>query len=414
VSAARTGPVVELTDVGKCYTKYDDAPMLLSRALRFRPGTKRSQRWAIRHVDLGVERSETVGVIGRNGSGKSTMLRMLAGVTAPTEGRVAVRGSVAPLISVGVGFHPELTGRENIYVNGTVLGMTRQEIDERVESIIEFAEIPDFIDTPVKFYSSGMFVRLGFSVAVSAHPAVLLVDEVLAVGDIAFQIKSFERMRNMKDAGSTILVVSHNLNAIRNLCDRVVVLHDGAVEFVGGTDEALSVYHDVLDRAALHDDGGSGAAAVITTARIVGDDGTTTSHVRAGEEAVLEVGARFNRAVDSPAFSIVLTTESGVPVYIDSTYLTGTRRFEAGEEATCRIRFAARLTTGSYTVRCGLRWDDQGEGQVTSRPLLFYVSGRPMVSGAADLGAVFEIDGGPGGSQPEPDQQEMPPFASNS
>ena len=410
MSAPISNAVVELTDVGKCYTKYEDAPMLLSRALRFRPGTKRSKRWAIRHVDLGVERSETVGVIGRNGSGKSTMLRMLAGVTAPTEGRVAVRGSVAPLISVGVGFHPELTGRENIYVNGTVLGMTRQEIDERVDSIIEFAEIPDFIDTPVKFYSSGMFVRLGFSVAVSAQPSVLLVDEVLAVGDIAFQIKSFERMRNMKDAGSTILVVSHNLNAIRNLCDRVMVLHDGAVEFVGGTDEALSVYHEVLDRAALHDDGGSGAAAVITTVRIVGEDGAT-SHVRAGDEAVLEVGARFNRTVDSPAFSIVLTTESGVPVYIDSTYLTGTRRFEAGEETTCRIRFAARLTTGSYTVRCGLRWEDEGEGQVTSRPLLFYVSGRPMVGGAADLGAVFEIDGRAESSQSE---QEMPPFASNS
>jgi ABC-type polysaccharide/polyol phosphate transport system ATPase subunit len=385
---------VELTNVGKRYTKYDDAPMLLTRALKFRPGTTRTKRWAIRGVDLSVDRGETVGVIGRNGSGKSTLLRMLAGVTAPTEGRVSVRGRVAPLISVGVGFHPELTGRENIYVNGSLLGMTRAEVSSRADSIIAFAEIPEFIDTPVKFYSSGMFVRLGFAVAVAADPHILLVDEVLSVGDIGFQIKSFERMREMQANGTTILVVSHNLNAIRNLCERVLVVHDGEPVFLGRTDEAISVYHDLLDRSAAIESGqADGRSPVeILSVDLVDADGKSTAHLTAGEPAALEATVQFHTDVERPAFSIVLVTEQGVPVYVDSTYMTGTRSFAAGEKASCRIRFPAKLTTGSYTVRLGILWDEKNRRMVNSRPILFYVSGRPLVTGVADLQADFDID----------------------
>jgi len=387
-------PHVELVNVGKRYTKYDDAPMLLTRALKFRQGTKRSKHWAVRGVDLDVAPGETVGVIGRNGSGKSTMLRMLAGVTAPTEGRVSVRGRIAPLISVGVGFHPELTGRENIYVNGSLLGMTREDIDARAESIIDFAEVPEFIDTPVKFYSSGMFVRLGFAVAVAAEPHILLVDEVLSVGDIGFQIKSFERMRQMKEKGTTILVVSHNLNAIRNLCERVLVLHDGAPVFLGATDEAISVYHDLLDRSAALESGqpGGRAAVEIQHVDLVDPDGQSTAHLSAGQVATLEATVQFNSDVEQPAFSLMIVTESGVPVYIDSTYLQGTRSFTAGEKATCRIGFPAKLATGSYTARLGILWDEKNHRTTNSRPILFYVSGRPLVTGVTDLQADFDID----------------------
>src|SRR5438105_3898304 len=181
--------------------------MLVTAALQFRNRTRRSRLWAVRHVDLDVAPGECVGVIGRNGSGKSTLLQMIAGVTAPTEGSVAVHGRVAPLISVGVGFHPELTGRENVFVNGAILGMSRSTIEQRLDDIVEFSEIAAFIDTPVKFYSSGMAVRLGFSVAIYAHPEVLLVDEVLAVGDLSFQLKSYERMMEIRQSGTTILVV---------------------------------------------------------------------------------------------------------------------------------------------------------------------------------------------------------------
>src|SRR5690242_6134829 len=165
--------LITLDNVGKRYTKFEDAPMLVSAALRFRARTKRSQLWAVRNVSLEVAAGECIGVIGRNGSGKSTLLQMVAGVTAPTEGRVAVRGKVAPLISVGVGFHPELTGRENVYVNAAILGLPRRETERRFDAIVDFAEIEDFIDTPVKFYSSGMYVRLGFAVATQVDPDVL-------------------------------------------------------------------------------------------------------------------------------------------------------------------------------------------------------------------------------------------------
>jgi len=387
-------PHVELVNVGKRYTKYDDAPMLLTRALKFRPGTTRTKRWAIRGVDLKVDPGETVGVIGRNGSGKSTMLRMLAGVTSPTEGRVSVRGRIAPLISVGVGFHPELTGRENIYVNGSLLGMSRADISERQESIIDFAEIPDFIDTPVKFYSSGMFVRLGFAVAVAAEPDILLVDEVLSVGDIGFQIKSFERMRQMKANGTTILVVSHNLNAIRNLCERVLVVHDGEPKFLGPTDEAISVYHDLLDKSAAIESGQADGRSPVEIQRVdlVDADGQSTAHLSAGQPAMLQATVQFNADVEKPAFSLILVTEQGVPVYIDSTYLTRTQSFTAGQTVTCRIRFPAKLTTGSFTARLGILWDEKNKRTVNSRPILFYVSGRPLVTGITDLEADFDID----------------------
>ncbi|MGH2728372.1 MAG: ABC transporter ATP-binding protein, partial [Actinomycetota bacterium] len=239
-------PIISLRGVGKRYVKYHDVPMLITRALRFRAAYGRTHIWALRNIDLDIARGESVGVIGRNGSGKSTMFRMLAGVTSPTEGRVQVRGRVAPLISVGVGFHPELTGRENVYVNGTILGLEMQEIDRLMDSIVDFAEIGDFLDTPVKYYSSGMFLRLGFSVAVASHPEILLVDEVLAVGDTAFQMRCFRRMEEIVQAGATVLIVSHNLSAIRRLCSRTLLIDKGAQLYMGDTDEAFSRYHEIL------------------------------------------------------------------------------------------------------------------------------------------------------------------------
>ena len=161
------------------------------------------------------------------------MLRLLAGVTGPSRGRVKVRGRIAPLIAVGVGFHQELSGRENVHANGTILGLSRAEIDRRLPDIVDFAEIDDFIDTPVKFYSTGMYMRLGFAVSVIAEPDVLLVDEVLSVGDLAFQAKCLERMMEIRRAGTTIVIVSHNLGAIRRMCDRTIVLHAGRVRHDG-------------------------------------------------------------------------------------------------------------------------------------------------------------------------------------
>lgn len=197
---------------------------------------------AVKNVSLEVAHGQVVGLIGRNGSGKSTLLKIIAGVYRPTRGKVEVSGSLAPLIELGAGFHHELTGRENILLNGLLMGYSKREMLGREERIIEFAEIGDFIDAPVKQYSSGMYMRLAFSVATEIDPDILLVDEVLAVGDTPFQEKCFERMRSFRRAGKTIVFVSHSMQQVAKLCDRVVLIEQGNLVADGRPDEVIAVY----------------------------------------------------------------------------------------------------------------------------------------------------------------------------
>ena len=197
---------------------------------------------ALNGVSFEVKKGEAVGIIGHNGAGKSTLLKLITRITAPTEGDIYLNGRVASMLEVGTGFHPELTGRENVYLNGAILGMTKKEIDAKMEDIIEFSEVRQFIDTPVKRYSSGMYVKLAFSVAAHLDSEIMIMDEVLAVGDVAFQNKCIKKMREVADSGRTILYVSHNMSTIRTLCDRCVVLSKGQVVFDGGVEEAISHY----------------------------------------------------------------------------------------------------------------------------------------------------------------------------
>lgn len=199
--------------------------------------------WALRDVTFDVQPGEVVGIVGRNGAGKSTLLKILSRITEPTKGEIILRGRVASLLEVGTGFHPELTGRENIYLNGTILGMRRSEINKKFDEIIAFAEIEKFLDTPVKRYSSGMYVRLAFAVAAHLEPEILIVDEILAVGDIAFQKKCLGKMHDVAESsGRTVLFVSHNFAAVRELCTRAVLLSSGQVEMIGETDAVLRHY----------------------------------------------------------------------------------------------------------------------------------------------------------------------------
>jgi ABC-2 type transport system ATP-binding protein len=401
-SAPASAPVVALQGAGKRYTKYEDAPMLMT-AVRFRSRTRRSKLWAVRGVDLQVERGECIGVIGRNGSGKSTLLQMLAGVTAPTEGRVTVRGRIAPLVQVGVGFHPELTGRENVYVNGTILGMTRQEIDERFDQIVEFSEIAAFVDTPVKFYSSGMFVRLGFAVAIHAQPDVLLVDEVLAVGDLAFQMKCFDRMMEIRRSGTTIVVVSHNLNAVRNMCDRVLLLHNGDVRYDGDPNDAISMYHDLLGeqrdldaRQVPGDDPKSVAGvATIESLALIGPDGEPTAHVSSHDEVIFRVVARFHEPVERPVFGFAVSSGGGILVHSSSTRFAPTGPAERGDLVRCDIAVPLPLNTGSYSVIAGLHQSSPDGFELDrldeTRPMAFYVSSEGALGGLADLRPQFEV-----------------------
>src|SRR5256886_2295275 len=205
-------------------------------------GDEVEEFWALKNVSFEVKRGEVLGIIGRNGAGKSTLLKILSRITEPTRGRINIKGRVASLLEVGTGFHYELTGRENIYLNGAILGMTRQEIKRKFDEIVSFAEVEQFLDTPVKRYSSGMYVRLAFAVAAHLEPEILIIDEVLAVGDAAFQRKCLGKMGDVAQEGRTVLFVSHNMAAVEKLCRRGIILHKGEVQFDGSQIDAIGQY----------------------------------------------------------------------------------------------------------------------------------------------------------------------------
>jgi lipopolysaccharide transport system ATP-binding protein len=207
---------------------------------------KGEEFWAVNDVSFSVPRGEALGIIGPNGSGKSTILKLLSGILRPDRGTYSVKGRLSALIEVGAGFHPDLTGRENVYLNGSILGMTRKELNAKFNQIVEFAGVEEFIDTPVKRYSSGMAVRLGFAISAFIEPDVLLVDEVLAVGDTEFRNRCANRMEKMRRDGVTMILVSHNLNEVRNLCERTVMLFKGQVLMEGPTQKVLEKYHQTM------------------------------------------------------------------------------------------------------------------------------------------------------------------------
>jgi lipopolysaccharide transport system ATP-binding protein len=226
--------------------------------------------WALKDVSLEVKEGEVLGLIGRNGAGKTTLLKILSRITRPTEGWAEIRGRVRSLLEVGTGFHPELTGRENAYLSGAILGMSKREIDRKFDEIVAFAEIEKFIDTPVKHYSSGMYMRLAFSVAAHLEPEILLVDEVLAVGDINFQKKCLGKMGEVAKAGRTVVLVSHQLNQIRRLCQRVGWVDGGAIRMTGATHEVVSAYESAMSRGNQNGNASERAGGLGTQARFVG------------------------------------------------------------------------------------------------------------------------------------------------
>jgi lipopolysaccharide transport system ATP-binding protein len=240
-------------------------------------GNSYEEVWALKDVTFEVQRGEVLGIIGRNGAGKSTLLKVLSRITEPSAGRVTIKGRVASLLEVGTGFHPELSGRENIYLNGAILGMTRQEIKRKFDEIIEFAEIEKFLDTPVKRYSSGMYVRLAFSVAAHLEPEILLVDEVLAVGDSAFQKKCLGKMGDVSKEGKTVLFVSHNMATIQNLCETTILLKNGKIALNGTTFQVVQSYFQTTDDLptadlTFHKGRRPGGHPILRSLRIFADD----------------------------------------------------------------------------------------------------------------------------------------------
>jgi lipopolysaccharide transport system ATP-binding protein len=265
--------------------------------------TEQALFWALQDASFEIAYGENVGIIGLNGAGKSTLLKILSKIVTPTEGRASVRGRLGALLEVGTGFHNELTGGENVYLYGSILGMTRQEIARKFDAIVDFSEIGEFIDTPVKRYSSGMYVRLAFAVAAHLDPDVLLLDEVLAVGDFMFQRKCMEFTRQLEQQGATILFVSHNMFSIRAMCQRVIYLKQGRIVYDGPTDEGLSRYEsDSRLAPATWFNAAADLGILITELELYGEDGKPRAIFDFGERMRVRIGYRALRTIDRPHF----------------------------------------------------------------------------------------------------------------
>jgi len=274
--------------------------------------------WALRDVSFDVDEGEVVGIIGRNGAGKSTLLKVLSRITYPTSGNVHVKGRVASLLEVGTGFHDELTGRENIYLNGSILGMRKREVEERFDAIVDFSGVEQFIDTPIKHYSSGMRLRLGFAVAAHLEPDVLIVDEVLAVGDAGFQKKCIQAMEGLRNSGRTVLFVSHNLAAVENLCSRGIWIDAGRIRMDGGAKEVIMSYMGSFagervsgsDLSGTENRLGSGEIRY-TKLEYLSPDGTPCAMTRSGDPLVLRFHYHAEKLMRDPSFGFRLFTEMG-------------------------------------------------------------------------------------------------------
>jgi ABC-2 type transport system ATP-binding protein len=341
---------IEIDHVSKRFRLYREKPSSLKARL-ISSRSRAEDFWALRDVTFEVRQGESLGLIGHNGSGKTTLLKVIAGILRPTGGVVRSRGRVAALLELGAGFHPELTGRENVYLNASFLGLTRRETDRVYDDIVAFAEIADFMDNQVKFFSSGMLVRLGFAVAVHVDPEILLVDEVLAVGDEAFQAKCLNRIRGFQQEGRTIVLVSHALDTVRQVCDRAVMLDHGELYAKGDPLDVVRELRYVLLRRDPTFVPEEGTREVeLGEVSLIRSDGTTERPVRSGEDLTIQIDASANQEVTDLVASFQILDSANYPV-VEGRETVG--RIDGKK----RVRFTLRelpLVPGRYFVSVGL------------------------------------------------------------
>lgn len=361
--------------------------------------------WAVREVSFSLGTGEALGIIGPNGSGKTTILKMLSRVTQPSSGTIQASGRLTALIELGAGFHPDLTGRENVYLNGAILGMRKSEIAKRFESIVEFAGVGNYIDTPVKRYSSGMYARLGFATAAHVDPEVLLVDEVLAVGDYAFQMKCYARMNELRARGTSIILVSHNLEMVRRVCSRALVMYRGRAIFQGDPHEAVAAYSDAVRQAARRHAGPIPAEgglaervmsfeAEVKGVRLIDAQGHGITVVRTGMTVRLLIDVEFHEDVESPVFGFFVFAEDGRRVYVTNTRWmdVATRGFEAGERCVIEFGWRVNLLDGTYDLGVDVTAQDLSRfHDRLERALSFSVTGPPGAEGLVDLSASVSV-----------------------
>jgi len=350
---------------------------------------KAREFWALKDVSFQIKRGEAIGIIGSNGSGKSTTLKLLSGILKSTKGEIKVNGKLSALIEVAAGFHPDLTGRENIYLNGTILGMRRREIDRKFDEIVEFSGLEDFIDTPVKRYSSGMYARLGFSVAAHVDPDILLVDEVLSVGDMSFQQRCMEKMQEKIRSDVAVIFVSHNLAVVANLCDRAILLNKGAVVVDGPCEKAIEAYVKAMGSWDSKSESGDRRIRFVE-AQFKAGAGQNPNMMK--PHTPCEVAVTFECEARIPPFNvgfIIRRTQDMSYCYVATTQELGHPLFELipGERLTVLFQFHAHLTRGHYRVDLNVR-DPKGAGFLLAATGVasFTVDEQVTSHGLADLG----------------------------
>jgi lipopolysaccharide transport system ATP-binding protein len=314
--------------------------------------------WALQDASFDVAKGETLGIIGPNGAGKSTALKLLSRICKQTKGDIRVRGRLAALIEVGAGFHPDLTGRENVSLNGTIMGLSHKQIERRFEQIVAFSELGKFLDMPVKRYSSGMTVRLGFAIAAHVNPEVLLIDEVLAVGDLAFQQKCYQRIQELKAKGTTMVFISHNLDAVQRLCDRVILLEQGQVRRNGSPSEVILQYRQEVLRRAFDTQKQKASPAVrvsgdldVTEARLLNAEGEATDEVETGEPMRVELRYRASRPIHNPSVTMLIERLDGLVCHEASTKASNLSWKAWEGEGILRLEYEAlNLLPNTYQV----------------------------------------------------------------
>lgn len=363
----------------------DLVPALVRRAFG-RTAQKKDSRefWVLDDISLEIRKGETVGVIGHNGAGKSTMLKHFAGIMVPTKGFIDVNGRLSALIEVGAGFHQDLTGRENVFLNGVILGMSRAEVARKFDEIVEFAGLAEFIDTPVKRYSSGMYARLGFSVAAHLDPNILVIDEVLSVGDFVFQQKSLQKMRSVAKGGATVIFVSHNLKAVSDLCARTMLMDRGSIVADGPSSQVIQTY---LDRERKKLDFKRSGDVTIKSVVFRSSDGPQV-RIRPGDKIWIDVTLIAHQNCEHVAVVLAIHDDSLSEVFNTSSERLGMPplKLKEGQTITVTFQLDMHLAVGAFHVGVYLyRYDIQREYDRVLPAVTFFVESNVDVRGAANL-----------------------------
>lgn len=403
---------IQVKDLSKVYKLYNKPSDRLKETLGFRVDAK--EHYALKHVNFEVKKGETVGIIGTNGSGKSTILKIITGVLNPTGGEVNVDGRISALLELGAGFNMEYTGIENVYLNGTMLGFTKEEIDARLENILEFADIGEFVNQPVKSYSSGMFVRLAFAVAINIDPEILIVDEALSVGDVFFQAKCYRKFEDFKKEGKTILFVSHDLGSITKYCDRAVLLNQGEKIFEGTPKAAVDIYKKVLvhqfDPSELETDSRMNDVedvsanwkdsvvvnpklieygekiAEITDYAILDDKGLITNTLMKGSTFSVRMKVDFHEEIKEPIYAFTIKNLQGIEITGTNTMYekADVKGKKAGESQEVTFTQKLDLQGGEYLISLGCTGYRNGEFVVFHR--LYDVCSLTVISDRNTVG----------------------------